>query len=800
MGGTLSAANVLTLPESGGGSVTVNLDPTKDYSGYSFLFAPDGAGGTDISNAVAGAFTGPNQLILALTPPGGVSTFQASDTLDLLNVGPPSTYESADYSGFKSGYYTGTTAVSLLITSDGAHGTDITAYKNNQAIAFTGTSEILIITAFENFTGQVDDIQQGDVIIFADENYIGAISSGNKLGNIQLDPTEGFSQFGLLYSQSGIEGEAVQFAPAASASNSQTVVSTNGVSYAAVNLPTSVQFSPIRTNAFYDQSVEVSLGYAGGDPSKIAITTSGYQYSDGSPVGGNFYVGPGAGTVTAMVAIPDTDYYADASIVPASFSIHVTVSDDANPAYPTNPTSVTIPGIVPAYNPALAKFAIGGTTISTYDLGVFHLGGTASVDIVITNSNTGALADTLSSSIGSIGEFTALNALTNIASGQSGTVAVNFTAEAEGVTTVGSPLFNLTSHDSVLPDVGAESASLELTAEVYEYAQPTLVKVQSYFGPSGGQLTQTGVDAWSLDFGTIVATGSPDFSNAGIDVNNAASAALSDTLGGSFSSSGSGFIATIGTSFTGYSDLLGSFTPDLTKLGSHTLTVIYYPTSVDSAGTTALPDITLTVTDNVLCFRAGSRIATPLGEVPIERLACGDTVLTASGQVRSIVWIGHRHVNCNRHPKPEKVWPVRVAAGAFGDNLPHRDLWLSPDHAVFVQGMLIPIKHLTNGTSIAQVSADQVTYYHVELRQHDVLLADGLPAESYLDIGDRSNFDNGDKVMRLFPDFSTRTADIAMLWETKGCAPLVIYGAKLEAARAFVNAQACARQPESAAA
>jgi hypothetical protein len=76
-----------------------------------------------------------------------------------------------------------------------------------------------------------------------------------------------------------------------------------------------------------------------------------------------------------------------------------------------------------------------------------------------------------------------------------------------------------------------------------------------------------------------------------------------------------------------------------------------------------------------------------------------------------------------------------------------------------------------------------VTYYHVELPRHAVLLAEGLPAESYLDIGDRTNFANGGGPRRLFPDFSTVPHDVVALWEAKGCAPLTIVGPEVEAVR-----------------
>ena len=73
---------------------------------------------------------------------------------------------------------------------------------------------------------------------------------------------------------------------------------------------------------------------------------------------------------------------------------------------------------------------------------------------------------------------------------------------------------------------------------------------------------------------------------------------------------------------------------------------------------------------------------------------------------------------------------MRVAAGAFGPGRPHSDLWLSPDHAVYVEEVLIPVRYLVNGTTITQVPVERVTYHHLELAEHNVLLAEGLPAES----------------------------------------------------------------------
>jgi hypothetical protein len=141
-------------------------------------------------------------------------------------------------------------------------------------------------------------------------------------------------------------------------------------------------------------------------------------------------------------------------------------------------------------------------------------------------------------------------------------------------------------------------------------------------------------------------------------------------------------------------------------------------------------------------------------------------------------------VDCVGHPQPRKVWPVRIRSGAFGPGRPCDDLWLSPDHAVFVGDVLIPVKYLINGVTIAQVPVQEVTYYHVELPHHAVLLAEGLPAESYLDTGDRTNFANGGGPITLYPDFSSH------VWDAEGCALLVVTGPELDSARHWVNALA----------
>src|SRR6202044_441994 len=129
--------------------------------------------------------------------------------------------------------------------------------------------------------------------------------------------------------------------------------------------------------------------------------------------------------------------------------------------------------------------------------------------------------------------------------------------------------------------------------------------------------------------------------------------------------------------------------------------------------------------------------------VAIEALRIGDLAVAADGGLRPIVWIGHRRLDGSRHPDPLAVRPVRVSANAFGEGLPHRDLWLSPGHNIAWDGALMPISLLINNVSVAQLEREQVEYWHVELDRHDIVIAEGLPAESYLDCGNRGAFANG---------------------------------------------------------
>jgi phospholipase/lecithinase/hemolysin len=214
---------------------------------------------------------------------------------------------------------------------------------------------------------------------------------------------------------------------------------------------------------------------------------------------------------------------------------------------------------------------------------------------------------------------------------------------------------------------------------------------------------------------------------------------------------------------------VGGSTGTLAATGSAQNAYLFFdhlhPTETGEQAVASLAEAALTA-----CYAAGTKIATERGDVAVEALQPGDRVVLAEGGWAPVVWLGHRRVFCRSHLRPSDVQPVRIAAHAFGLGRPARDLLLSPDHAVFVGGVLIPIRYLLNGATVRQEDVAAVTYWHVELTAHAALLAEGLPAESYLDTGNRAAFANGGVVAWAHPDFARAT------WEARSFAPLVTAG------------------------
>ncbi len=192
------------------------------------------------------------------------------------------------------------------------------------------------------------------------------------------------------------------------------------------------------------------------------------------------------------------------------------------------------------------------------------------------------------------------------------------------------------------------------------------------------------------------------------------------------------------------------------------------------------------------CYVAGTRIAAEFGEIAVEMLRPGDRVRTVAGRLAPVGWVGQTAIDLARHPQPRHAAPVRIAAGAFAPGLPRRDLLVSPDHAMMVDGVLIPAHRLVNGASIRQdLSLQAVRYVHVELDRHDLMLAEGLASESYLDTGNRGQFDGAAGPRALHPRLDADpTAHALRVFAEHGCARLVLDGPEAHAAHARLAARA----------
>jgi fibronectin-binding autotransporter adhesin len=192
---------------------------------------------------------------------------------------------------------------------------------------------------------------------------------------------------------------------------------------------------------------------------------------------------------------------------------------------------------------------------------------------------------------------------------------------------------------------------------------------------------------------------------------------------------------------------LNTVTSQLTVTGDGgTSAILQLDPSEDYSGLTFVTSQAGSGTDvGVLCFCAGTRIATPSGEVPVERLRVGDEVLTQRGVARKITWIGAGRVLATRGQRSAAT-PVIVRKGALAHNVPSRHLRLTKGHSLYLDGVLVPVEELINHRSILwDDRAQEVELYHIELASHDVLVADGAPAESYRDDGNRWLFRNTNK-------------------------------------------------------
>jgi hypothetical protein len=166
------------------------------------------------------------------------------------------------------------------------------------------------------------------------------------------------------------------------------------------------------------------------------------------------------------------------------------------------------------------------------------------------------------------------------------------------------------------------------------------------------------------------------------------------------------------------------------------------------------------------CFLKGTKIRTAEGERKIEDLAIGDLLPTLFGGLQPIQWIAHYPI---KKSDPSKPWikdalPVRIARSALGPDVPHADLYVTAFHSLLIDGVLAPAEVLINGATITRYEAreyDELEFFHIKLESHDVVYAEGAPAETLSHV---------DESAVNFADYLRR---YGMPTDETHCAPLV---------------------------
>jgi hypothetical protein len=215
----------------------------------------------------------------------------------------------------------------------------------------------------------------------------------------------------------------------------------------------------------------------------------------------------------------------------------------------------------------------------------------------------------------------------------------------------------------------------------------------------------------------------------------------------------------------GFSDALDGGATVFSGVGASALESFIHSLHVDAAGAANAYRIHFSFQDvdgaasnswdadfvSTACFGTDTRIAIPGGEVAVEDLRIGDLVMTATGVAKKVKWLGRRSYTAAEVAAHPSVRSVLVRANAIAPGMPHRDLTLSPMHGLFIADCFVPAVSLVNGVTILRNDElAPVSYIHVEMDEHDVVFANGLPAETFVDDASRQMFDNADEYYTIY--------------------------------------------------
>lgn len=171
------------------------------------------------------------------------------------------------------------------------------------------------------------------------------------------------------------------------------------------------------------------------------------------------------------------------------------------------------------------------------------------------------------------------------------------------------------------------------------------------------------------------------------------------------------------------------------------------------------------------CFCKGTMILTESGEKPVEDLKVGDLIVTVGNGLQPVRWIGSRHLDASHLSAHKKLIPVRIKAGALGENTPASDLLVSPQHRVLVRSriaekmfgsreVLVAAKQLVlcDGVDFA-TELDEVEYFHILFDRHEVIVTNGAETESLYtgpEALETISLEMREEIFSLFPELRDR--------------------------------------------
>ncbi len=272
--------------------------------------------------------------------------------------------------------------------------------------------------------------------------------------------------------------------------------------------------------------------------------------------------------------------------------------------------------------------------------------------------------------------------------------------------------------------------------------------------------------SYSYNFIGTYSNSSPNFELIDSDIS---SGVLSDIDAGNVFSANE-VLSNSGEFGPGTSSFLGTVTVDgvtiiLTTSGGSNFAWV----QVAVPGTYSLPgsiaQSAVSAENFTTCLLPGVRIATPSGHRPVETLTVGDAIVTLDGRSVLVKWMGHQTVVTAFGPA-ECAWPVLIVAGALGEDSPTADLRVTADHALLVDGLLVQAGALVNGSSIRRLTlaelGERYVVYHVETDDHETILAEGVPVETFVDNVARRRFDNYAEYLALYGETAASISEMAL--------------------------------------